>query len=85
MTAEGIPMPTGEAYHLIAYDVETGKEVLNWPTVVDSHRYQVGDELDGGWKVIGVRKTSTHSLWCVDVKKSGPEIVTPLSIVNMPE
>lgn len=64
-------MPTAETYRLIAYDTETGKEVFNWPNTVqvDPGRPGAGDEIEDGWKIVGVRDTSTRSLWMVDVKK----------------
>jgi hypothetical protein len=60
------------AYHLIAYEVGTDIEVLNWPNVVPIHRFNRGDligEGDAQWQVVGARNTSTEQLWQIDVKE----------------
>jgi hypothetical protein len=61
-----------EPYHLIAYEVGTDSEVLNWPNVAPTRRFRKGDVIEEGntrWQVTGVRNTSTEQLWLVDVKK----------------
>ena len=60
------------AYHLIAYEVGTDSEALNWPNVVPTRRFHRGDVIDEGdaqWHVVGVRNTRTEQLWLIDVKK----------------
>ena len=67
-------MPNTESYDLIAYDIDTKKEVLRWrnvpvkPGVI----YTAGSIINDGprrWKVVGVRTTSTASVKQVDVKR----------------
>jgi hypothetical protein len=61
-----------DAYDLVAYEVGTDNEVLNWANVVPTRRFYKGDVIiDGGtkWEVFGVRSASTELLWLVDVKK----------------
>lgn len=58
-------------YRLIAYELETGKEVLNWPNVAE-HRYSRGDTIlegDDALEVLGVRKASTEQLLLIDVRR----------------
>ena len=59
-----------KAYHLIAYEVETDNEALDWPNVFPIHRFHRGDVIEDGsthWQVVGVRNTSTEQLWIIDV------------------
>jgi hypothetical protein len=41
-------MPDVEAYDLIAYEVETGEEVFNWPNLVDTRRFDKPDVIEVG-------------------------------------
>jgi hypothetical protein len=62
------------AYHLIAYEVGTDSEALNWPNVAPTHRFHSGDVIEdrgAHWQVVGVRDNSTEQLWLVDVKRVG--------------
>jgi hypothetical protein len=61
-----------KTYRLVAYELGTDREVLNWPDVAPTRRFQRGDIIKDGnaaWEVVGVRDTSTESLWLVDVRK----------------
>jgi hypothetical protein len=63
-------MPEAKTYRLIAYDIGTGKEVLNWPIIVDTERPAPGRIIDDDrWRVIGVR-TNTSDLYEIDVQKT---------------
>ena len=58
-------------YQLIGYELGTNNEVVNWPNVVPTRRFQKGDVIEDGstkWEVVGVRDTSTESIWMVDVR-----------------
>ena len=59
-------------YDLVAFELETNKEVLNWFGVLATRRFRAGDVImnrDIRWHVVGVRNTSTEKLWLVDVFK----------------
>jgi hypothetical protein len=64
------------AYSLAAFDVETGKQVFQWPNIADTERARPAANAtiiapDGQhWLVIGVLYDSTVSEWRIDVKKS---------------
>jgi len=64
-----------KTYQLIGYDVETGKEVLNWGNCADISRPVAGltpSVIEHGghkWQVIGVRTTSTREVHRIDVRK----------------
>jgi hypothetical protein len=67
-------MPDTESYDLIAYDIDTKKEVFKWrnvsvkPGVV----YGAGSTINNDperWLVVGVRTTSTARLKHVDVRR----------------
>jgi hypothetical protein len=65
-------MPDLEAYDLVAYDVETGEEVFNWPNLVNTRRFDTPDVIEVGdakWVVVGVRNISTKQLRLIDVKR----------------
>jgi len=69
------------SYRLIAYDVESGEVVFDWPNYADTHRPSAGipalgvegevlvDDKDIKWKVIGTRKDSTTQVRRIDVRK----------------
>lgn len=63
-----------KSYRLIAYDVATGTEVLNWPNY--SKRYPVAGEvlINGSekWEVVGVFSSSTQHVRQIDVRKLEP-------------
>ncbi|MGA2645585.1 MAG: hypothetical protein ABSF15_12790 [Candidatus Sulfotelmatobacter sp.] len=63
-----------ESYDLIAYDVDTKKEVLHWwnVTVKTGAFYTAGSTIiaePNRWLVVGVRTTSTARVKRVDVKR----------------
>jgi hypothetical protein len=76
-----IRTPDIEPYHLIAYDVETHKEVFDWPSYagkqpsagipslnIEPEVYQHGGIQ---WKVRGTRKDSTATVLRIDVENIG--------------
>jgi hypothetical protein len=64
-------MPYDKSYDLIGYD-ETGKEVIARHTVVATHWYVTGDEIENSgsrWLIVRVRNTSTEALRLVDMHR----------------
>ena len=60
-----------ESYRLIAYDVETGKVVLDWPDY-SIHYPEAHHILENGsdkWEVVGVRQTTTPLVRHIEVRK----------------
>lgn len=68
-------MPDIESYDLIAYDIDTKKEVFHWRNVAEKPGavYGVGgipiNDDSKLWRVVAIRPTSTTRVKHVDVKR----------------
>ncbi len=68
-------MPDTESYDLIAYDIDTKKEVFHWRDVAEKSGaiYGVGGSPINNdsklWRVVAIRPTSTQRVKHVDVKR----------------
>jgi hypothetical protein len=62
-------------YRLTAFDVETRKQLFQWPNIADTDRARpatndtITDPDEQNWLVVGVHYDSTSSDWRIDVKK----------------
>ncbi|MGA7292963.1 MAG: hypothetical protein WBW53_13615 [Terriglobales bacterium] len=68
-------MTDAESYDLIAYDIDTQKEVLHWRNVTlkSGAFYTAGSTIvddNKSWFVVGIRKTSTAGLKEIDVRRA---------------